>query len=72
MGKLLFWLLVGIALVAWYKMAKRKRQAPPPSKPGVEDMVRCRVCGVNLPRSEAVMSQGRFYCCPEHREQDRG
>ena len=72
MGKLLFWLLVGVVFVAWFKASKRKRQVPPPSTPGVEDMVRCQVCGVNLPRSEAIMSRGRFYCCPEHREQDRG
>jgi uncharacterized protein len=33
----------------------------------VEDMVRCGVCGVNLPRSEAILSQGKLYCCDEHR-----
>jgi uncharacterized protein len=30
--------------------------------------VRCQACGVNLPRSEAILSQGRFYCCDEHRK----
>lgn len=33
-----------------------------------EDMVRCQSCGVNLPRSEAILSQGHFYCCDEHRK----
>jgi len=33
-------------------------------------MVRCKVCGVNLPRSEAVLSKGQFYCCDEHRRAD--
>jgi len=45
------------------------KTAPPAGKnKGAEDMVRCQVCGVNLPRSEALMSQGRFYCCDEHRK----
>jgi uncharacterized protein len=45
-------------------------KTPPPAgkNKGAEDMVRCQVCGVNLPRSEALMSQGRFYCCDEHRK----
>jgi len=36
-----------------------------PSKHG-EDMVRCSVCGVHLPTSEAVTSRGDFYCSKEH------
>ncbi|HNA28737.1 MAG TPA: PP0621 family protein [Thiobacillaceae bacterium] len=44
----------------------RGAMPPPPRRP-VEDMVRCKICSVNLPRSEAIMSQGRFYCCDEHR-----
>jgi uncharacterized protein len=45
-------------------------KSPPPAgkNKAAEDMVRCHVCGVNLPRSEALMSQGRFYCCDEHRK----
>ncbi|HVY04998.1 MAG TPA: PP0621 family protein [Burkholderiales bacterium] len=31
-----------------------------------EDMVRCSVCGVHLPTSEAVTSQGDFFCSREH------
>ena len=31
-----------------------------------EDMVRCRVCGVHLPKSEAVTSRGEMYCSREH------
>ncbi|MBI5937591.1 MAG: hypothetical protein HY850_07070 [Betaproteobacteria bacterium] len=74
MLKLLIWLAIALAAVFWFRAARRKNSNPPPAKgePEIESMVRCQVCGVNLPRSEAVMSQGRFYCCPEHREQDRG
>jgi uncharacterized protein len=31
-----------------------------------EDMVRCRHCGVHLPRSESVMVLGEHYCSEEH------
>ncbi len=63
-----------LVLLGVYLWKRRGRQAgggamPPPHRP-VEDMVRCRICGVNLPRSEAIMSQGRFYCCDEHRRAD--
>jgi uncharacterized protein len=45
-----------------------KPQPPAGKSKAAEDMVRCQVCGVNLPRSEAILSQGRFYCCDEHRK----
>jgi len=32
-----------------------------------EDMVRCAQCGVHLPRSESLVTQGQYYCCAEHR-----
>lgn len=39
--------------------------AAPPALP--EDMVRCAVCGLHLPRAEAAAdAQGRLYCGPEH------
>jgi len=72
---LIFIIAVTLLLVLWFKsMARRKdRDArPPANQGGAEDMVRCQVCGVNLPRSEALMSQGRFYCCEQHRSKDSG
>ncbi|MBU0594554.1 MAG: PP0621 family protein [Pseudomonadota bacterium] len=36
-----------------------------------EDMVRCEQCGVHLPRSEAILSGGDFFCCDEHRRLHR-
>ena len=41
------------------------RPEPPPAH--AEDMVRCVHCGVHLPRSESIMSGGKFYCSEEHR-----
>ena len=69
MTKILFIILVTLVLVMWFKHMGNKRSGPPrpPSAKGAEDMVRCKVCGINLPRSEAIMSKGQFYCCDEHR-----
>ncbi|MCX7672870.1 MAG: PP0621 family protein [Thiobacillaceae bacterium] len=59
--------IVVLILLLLKGMSRRVPQRPPSSS-GVEDMVRCEVCGVNLPRSEALMSRGCFYCCEEHRQ----
>jgi uncharacterized protein len=29
-------------------------------------MVRCRVCGIHLPKSEAITSRGDIFCTREH------
>ena len=31
-----------------------------------EDMVRCRVCGIHLPKSEAITSRDEIFCSREH------
>ncbi|HEX8980195.1 MAG TPA: PP0621 family protein [Parasulfuritortus sp.] len=73
MTKLLFFILLGAVAVAWYKSQSRpRRDIDRPRQSEVEDMVRCHVCGINLPRSEAILSQGRIYCCDDHRRQDQG
>jgi uncharacterized protein len=44
----------------------RPRQPPPPADP--QDMVSCPICGVHLPRPDAVAgSNGLLYCSHEHR-----
>ncbi|HEU0231377.1 MAG TPA: PP0621 family protein [Burkholderiaceae bacterium] len=50
-------------------MATHARQAPRRGAPPVaapEAMVRCAHCGIHLPRSEAVLIQGKTWCCEEH------
>jgi uncharacterized protein len=73
--KLIFIVAVTLLLVLWFKSMGRKKDqggSKPDSKSGrAEDMVRCQVCGVNLPRSEALMSRGRFYCSDQHRLKDQ-
>ncbi|HXZ96741.1 MAG TPA: PP0621 family protein [Burkholderiales bacterium] len=64
-------LLVIIAALLVYWILRSYRESP--LKPGenrdtaVEDMVRCAHCGVNLPKSESLISsQGDFFCSREH------
>ena len=77
MGKILFWIIVILAaLVAARILArhssgikKEKVVAKAPQRPahlGAEPMVRCAHCGIHLPRSEAVLSQGKTWCSQEH------
>lgn len=73
MTKLLIIIALTVGLVFWFRhMAAGKRgdASRPPDARAPEDMVRCQVCGVNMPRSEALLSRGRYYCCEEHRRND--
>ena len=72
MGRILFFTLI-IILLFWvirsYRRSLKKREeehGDPPSLEG-EDMVRCAHCGVHLPRSESITSEGDFFCSDEHR-----
>jgi uncharacterized protein len=76
MGRILFFVLLGIGLYVAYRLwsAGRGRR----EDPGVmrrpasgETMVRCERCGLNLPQSEALGQGGRWYCGDEHRRLDR-
>jgi uncharacterized protein len=58
-----------VALVFWLIRRYRRsldgdRKAP---RAEIEDMVRCAQCGMHLPRSESLESDGRFFCSAEHR-----
>ena len=69
-----FLLLLAVLIVVYLIVSRMRRDAGPPEAtrrppavPTAEDMVRCAVCGVNLPRSESFTSRGRFYCSDDHR-----
>lgn len=49
-------------------LAARKRSAerPDAQQEGVEEMVRCPVCGVHLPRTDAVVGRYGIYCNLAH------
>ncbi|PWF24645.1 PP0621 family protein [Corticimicrobacter populi] len=40
--------------------------AAPAAAQGSEEMVRCAHCGIHLPRSEALLQQGKTWCGSEH------
>lgn len=75
MGRILFFILIAVLflwLISSYRRALKKRQeearkAPGPATLEGEDMVRCVHCGVHLPRSESITSEGKFFCSDEHR-----
>lgn len=63
---------VVLAVIRTYQRSLNKPAAPTPKRDAVvEDMVKCAHCGVNLPRSEAILSGGDFFCTPEHRQLGR-
>jgi uncharacterized protein len=64
---LLAWLLFGSSR-RHSLGAKRDGPAAPAPGPAAEDMVACAHCGVHLPASLALRSDGRSYCSVAHRE----
>lgn len=74
MKYLLVFAVVLIAVWLWRNNRRVERQerdarpAPPPPLATPQDMVRCPVCAVHLPRNEALAGpDDQFYCCQEHR-----
>ena len=65
-----FLLLVAVFVIAYMVIksgSKRDDGARrPPGSGKEEDMVRCNVCGLHLPRSESLRSGDEFYCSEEH------
>ncbi|KCB34114.1 hypothetical protein L541_0449, partial [Bordetella hinzii CA90 BAL1384] len=43
-----------------------RKPAAPPAARAAEPMVRCAHCGIHLPRSEALLLNGRTWCGQEH------
>ncbi|WP_090960109.1 PP0621 family protein [Nitrosospira sp. Nsp18] len=73
MGRLLFFALIVVFFI-WvirsYRRAIKKQGEEARKEPSSiegEDMVRCIHCGVHLPRSESIVSEGKFFCSDEHR-----
>lgn len=74
MGKILFLIGLGLGIYLLFRNYQRNLKRPgnqPPAQSGPEDMVKCAQCGVNMPRSEAILSQGEFFCTPEHQRLGR-
>jgi len=71
LGKFLLIVVVGIAVYFIVRAYARSLGAKPPGQSegagAGEDMVRCAHCGVLLPSSESVESDGARFCSEEHR-----
>ena len=62
MGRLIFFLLLGLA-VWWLVRGLSRAKVKQAEKRALDDqLVACARCGVNLPRSSAREEAGRFFC----------
>lgn len=72
------WLLViAVLVIAWllWRSGRTREQDDAPTAPRAgatpalpQDMVRCPVCALHLPRPDAVPGRsGRLYCSADHR-----
>jgi len=72
MAKILFIVVLLLVAYLFFKSWRKDAGLEDRTKSGAsqvpEDMVRCEVCRVHLPRSEAFISQGRLFCSDEHRK----
>lgn len=80
MGKLIFWVIVILALFLVARLLARHhaKQAEPPRADSLprqntaasvnqpENMVRCAHCGIHMPRSDAFLVNGETWCSDEH------
>jgi uncharacterized protein len=65
-------LVIAFAVIYFLVSGLVRKRGGSSSPPPVEAMVPCAHCGINVPRSEALESRGRFYCSEEHRRVGSG
>lgn len=74
MWRLIFFGLIAYLLVVAFKRSqyssknddKEIKKNAPSKEQEIEDMVQCTSCMVHLPRSEAFLVNGNFYCSKKH------
>lgn len=63
-----------VAVLVWLARSGRRRVerqgsgARRETASGAEPMVSCAHCGLHLPRSDALVADGAYYCDEAHRE----
>ena len=73
----MMWKLIFLGLLIWLAIHVLKHIANKANTPDIkqkatgsqtkpENMVQCNACAVHLPRSEAFLVNGNFYCCQAH------
>ncbi|MEI7842591.1 MAG: PP0621 family protein [Gallionellaceae bacterium] len=68
MSRLIF-IIVVVALVWWVLKSYRKQSNNSQTPQSAEEMVRCKQCGVHLPKSEGIFAGGEYFCCDAHRRE---
>ena len=69
MSRVLFFLLLALAIYLAWRFIQRKQLPRQDTKSGPLrlPMVSCATCGLHLPREEALVEDDRYFCCEEHR-----
>jgi uncharacterized protein len=55
-----------VALVYWLFKSYGRQQRKQDESPGTQDMVSCAYCGINVPKSESLLVDGKHYCSAAH------
>lgn len=63
---LLVILVVVIGVWRHRRAGETSAQRPPPPPRIPQDMLACAHCGVHFPQAEALVRDGRAYCCAQH------
>lgn len=66
-----FLILLALVIVVIYFVRRAFFTKPPASGAAgtsgkTADMIRCELCGLHVPRTEAVVRNNRSYCCEDH------
>lgn len=75
--KYLVWLIVLVLAYGWWRSQRRTNSVHPTQtssarRPPIhpQEMVACAHCGLHLPRTEALLTDQRYYCCTDHRHKN--
>lgn len=71
MRLLLLIIAIFIGFLIVKQMMASRRQSTDKKLPESTHMVRCEQCGVHLPKNEALLADGKFFCSDEHRKLHR-
>ena len=68
MSRIVFFVLLAVAVYLVWRLLQKKIQRPSTDSDAPRlAMVSCAMCGLHVPREEALMQDERFFCCEEHR-----
>jgi len=61
-------LIFAIIALVYLLLKSYRKQSPGQRRASHEtqDMVSCANCGINLPKNEALLVNGKYYCCTAH------